>query len=75
MISLSEKLLETIFNDGNFGQHKDLPDFSHKARIIRKIGNLGIHHIMLARRLKFSRRQVLIYYKSMWIEGLRNIGK
>ena len=75
LIPMSEKLLETIFNDGNFGQHKDLPDFSHKARILRKIGNLGIRHITLARRLKFSRRQVLIYYKSMWIEGLRNIGK
>lgn len=71
--SVSEKLLDTIFNDGNFGQHKDLPDFSHKAKIIRKIGNLWIHHILFTRRLRFSRRQTFLYYLSMWEIGMKNI--
>lgn len=71
--SVSAKLLDTIFNDGNFGQHKDLPDFSHKTKIIRKIGNLWIHHILFARRLRFSRRQTFLYYLSMWEIGMKNI--
>ena len=70
---LSRKLLETIFKDGNFGQHKDLPDFSRMPKLLRKAGNLGIHHVILARRAKFSGRQTFIYYASMWRNGMKNI--
>ena len=75
MIPLSRKLLGQILADGNFGHHKDLPDFSGKPVLLRKIGNLGIHHIILARRLKFSPRQTFLYYSAMWRDGLQALSK
>ena len=74
-VPLSGKLLDTIFNDGNFGHHKDLPDFSAAPKYIRKTGNLFNRHILMARRLKYSIRQVAVYYISMWRNGLKNINK
>lgn len=70
--SLSFKLLDELFRDGNFGHHKDLPDFSGKPLLMRKIGNLGIHHVLIIRRLKFSRRQAWRHYRHMWENGLKN---
>ena len=75
LIPLSRKLLGQILADGNFGHHKDLPDFSGKPVLLRKIGNLGIHHIILARRLKFSPRQTFLYYSAMWRDGLQALSK
>lgn len=69
---ISNKLLQTVLNDGNFGQHKDLPKFSNKPKFIRKFGNLFIHHILLARRFKFSKRQTIIYYFHIWKDGIKN---
>lgn len=69
----AEKLLSNIFSDGNFGHHSALPDFSRCPVPLRKIGNLGIHHIMLARRLGITRRQTLRYYAYMWSEGLKHL--
>ena len=74
-VPLSGKLLDTIFNDGNFGHHKDLPDFSAAPKYIRKTGNLFNRHISMARRLKYSIRQAAVYYISMWRNGLKNINK
>ena len=70
--ALSRKLLEEMLGDGNFGHHKSLPDFSHLWKPLRKLGNLGIHHVLSARRLKYSPRHTLMYYRKMWKDGLAN---
>ena len=75
LIPLSEKMLLQVLSDGNFGHSRQYPDFSGKPRILRKIGNLGIHHLMLAKRMKFSLRHTLVFYRAMWRTGLANIGR
>ena len=70
---ITDKLLQAIFDDGNFGHHKDLPDFSRKPALIRKLGNLGIHHVIFFRKLKFSPRQAWLYYLQMWRNGLKGL--
>ena len=75
LIPLSEKMLLQVLSDGNFGHSRQYPDFSGKPRILRKIGNLGIHHLMLAKRMKFSLRHTLVFYRAMWRSGLANIGR
>lgn len=69
----SGKVLGIILDDGNFGQHKSLPDFSRRPVLIRKAGNLCIHHIMLARRMEVSARQTWKYYAEMWKNGIKAV--
>ena len=72
---LSEKLLDTILRDGNFGQYKSLPNFSGKPKFIRQFGSMVTHHILFAQRYKFSPRQTVIQYWVMWRNGLFNASK
>lgn len=68
---MARRMLGRILADGNFGQHKNLPDFSRKPVLLRKIGNLGIHHIMYAQRLGFTFRYTCRYYWAMWRDGIK----
>ena len=67
---LSDQLLDTIFDDGNFGQYKSLPDYSRLPILLKKAGSLLNHHIIFWRRLKFSRRQTFRHYFHLWYIGL-----
>ena len=67
---LLRQFLETIFDDGNFGQYKSLPDYSHYPFLLKKAGSLINHHILLFRRFKFSKRQTLRYYFHLWYIGI-----
>ena len=69
-IQLTDKLLDTIIDDGNFGQHKSLPDYSHLPIVLKKAGSLLNHHIVLWKRLRFSRRQTFMHYFHLWYIGL-----
>ena len=73
--SVSAKLLDTIFNDGNFGQYKSLPDYSRAPLLIRKTGSLINHHILFIKRIRFSFRQTCMHYFHLWHIGLFNAFK
>lgn len=73
IVPMSYKMLSRILADGNFGQHKNLPDFSRKPVMVRKMGNLILHQITYAQRIKFSPRQTWRYYRAMWRDGIKAV--
>lgn len=66
---LTDKLLETVLDDGNFGQNKSRPAHQQRPVILKKAGSLINHHILFLSRFKFSHRQTLRHYFHLWYIG------
>ena len=71
--ALSRKLLEEMLDDGNFGHHKSLPDFSHLWKPLRETGQSRNPPCAVCKTAEIlPEAHPFMYYRKMWKDGLAN---